>query len=313
MHVNRDMSDRDFSRVKTGRSSTGFTLTELLVSLSIVAILLSLTLSGVQRVRETMRRTDCTNRLRQLALGVQLVHGSHRAIPANGGPNATSVLLDKEGNEVRPYTYEISSNRLYYWGVANPTLAPRDQTGSWLYSLLPYVEQAGPFQALDYATEIALFRCPSRGRGLPDTTRDDENAKYLSAGLVFSKTDYAGNLFLMPNLPEYETFATNTDGMAHTILVGEKAHDRIAHRASSWFWDEPPWLGGSKGTARAGIKIIPDGHGIEFRENWGSAHPAGAVFAFADGSVKLLGAAIDTETLLAALVPNDSKVSGDRE
>jgi len=49
----------------------GFTLVELLVVIAIIGILIGLLLPAIQTARESARRTDCANRMRQVAMAVQ--------------------------------------------------------------------------------------------------------------------------------------------------------------------------------------------------------------------------------------------------
>jgi len=67
------------SKLHCGRS--GFTLIELLVVVAIIAILIALLLPAVQQARESARRTECKNNLKQIALAAHNFHDNKGFLP----------------------------------------------------------------------------------------------------------------------------------------------------------------------------------------------------------------------------------------
>jgi prepilin-type N-terminal cleavage/methylation domain-containing protein len=135
---------------------SGFTLIELLVVIAIIAILIALLVPAVQKVREAAARTQCTNNLKQMGLGMHMCHDANKVFPS-GGWGWSWIGVPSRGTDI-------------------------SQPGGWLYNILPYVEQGnlrnsptglatgGPFENAMLnimATPLALFNCPSRRNGGP--------------------------------------------------------------------------------------------------------------------------------------------------
>lgn len=97
------------------RSRPGFTLIELLAMVSIIGILVALLLPAIQASRESARRTQCKNNLKQLAVAFWSHETAHGHFPTGG------------------------------WGfkwVGEPDAGyGKDQPGSWAYNILAYLEQ----------------------------------------------------------------------------------------------------------------------------------------------------------------------------
>src|SRR5206468_3904064 len=70
-------------RSNTARPS-GFTLVELLVVIAIIGVLVALLLPAIQAARESARRTDCLNRLRQLGVAAHNYHAAMQHFPSHG-------------------------------------------------------------------------------------------------------------------------------------------------------------------------------------------------------------------------------------
>ena len=63
-------------------ASRGFTLVELLVVIAIIGVLVALLLPAIQAARESGRRSQCLNNVRQLAVAALNYEQAHRRLPA---------------------------------------------------------------------------------------------------------------------------------------------------------------------------------------------------------------------------------------
>ncbi|MEQ8839083.1 MAG: DUF1559 domain-containing protein, partial [Lacipirellulaceae bacterium] len=131
-----------------------FTLVELLVVIAIIGVLVGLLLPAVQAAREAARRAQCLNHLKQMGLGAANHESTHQILPGSGWAPWTTGDPDR--------------------GVG------RGQPGSWVYQLLPFVEQQAVYElpsdgdpdnitvqqregaARLQQTPLATFNCPSR-------------------------------------------------------------------------------------------------------------------------------------------------------
>jgi prepilin-type processing-associated H-X9-DG protein len=165
-------------------------LVELLVVIAIIGILVALLLPAIQAAREAARRSQCKNNVKNIALGCLLHVDSHGFLPSGGWGRLWT------GDPNRGYG--------------------ANQPGSWIFNILPYVEEAqlhdlasgfvprtSAYLAADVKlnqTPIPMFNCPSRRVSRPYLalwgSMSTEHSPHVSdAGIAsgLAKSDYAAN------------------------------------------------------------------------------------------------------------------------
>jgi prepilin-type N-terminal cleavage/methylation domain-containing protein len=325
------------------RLPRAFTLVELLVVIAIIGVLIALLLPAIQAAREAARRTDCMNKLRQIAIASQNHHDSKLCFPS-----ASS------GDHVLP--------------VTNPN-NPRLTGLGYIPQILPFVEMqnlrnlvdltkqwSDPVNDVAENTVLPSFRCPTKnepeptfglGAGSTDLVESEISTHYhgvmgakVTCPAVESDPHPENTYTMAPicgeGMPGSGSAAVNgvifpkskvnlkevTDGTGQTFLVGEMAWDVGGQR--SWF------LGSQHATnaeshnyssknvmhpLNSAVRVnggVEGGPGTSIVNNndmsFGSRHPGGgAHFAMCDASVQWISEDVNLAQVLRPLASRASE------
>lgn len=142
------------SRVAKGpKAQAAFTLVELLVVIAIIGILIALLLPAVQAAREAARRSQCSNNLKQLGLGLHNYEDAHKSFPFGWLLDLRNLNLQVWGTRILPYIEQRSLYDRYDSRV--PSLNEAPAIG------FPAAAVTQNLQVI--ATPLAVFVCPSAG------------------------------------------------------------------------------------------------------------------------------------------------------
>jgi prepilin-type N-terminal cleavage/methylation domain-containing protein len=268
----------------------GFTLSELMIVMGIIAILISLLLPAVQSAREAARRAQCTNNLLQLGIALSNYVSTHTVLPPG-------VVNDKGPISNLPQGYDHG----------------------WIVQILPYLGQNNLYGRVDQnasiydaengtvrAVRIGTLLCPSNSQPL-----DSHYAGCHHDVEAPIAADNHGVLYLNSRV-KYDDI---TDGLATTILVGEISMDaptlgwpsgsRATLRNTGQPLNEPelvfPGVRGRGTSSRIDesdfatvIALVQDGSlPVDYVGGYSSRHTAGANFLFCNGSVRYVRDSID--------------------
>lgn len=292
---------------------TGFTIVELLVVIAIIGVLVALLLPAVQAARESARRAQCMNNLKQMGLATQLFHETYKTLPPPkilSGPGGLTAAPKREGE--------------------NAVEEGRTTLGSTFCLLLSFLEEGNLFGQFDITKSVyedvnlpiakrslPVYMCPTMvlPRSVPDPGCGEElgpgsyiisvmsiepkNAKRedkYGPGTVDGAFDYPprpGDCYDLP-------LARILDGTSKTFLIGE-----IDYGFANWEWTGA--CSGSKGgefhwaqsyqllawghvAAKSSMdlfnsqELVAPANNIVFR----SDHPGGVEFVMLDGSVHFI-------------------------
>jgi prepilin-type N-terminal cleavage/methylation domain-containing protein/prepilin-type processing-associated H-X9-DG protein len=298
----------------------GFTLVELLVVIAIIGVLVALLVPAVQASRESARKTQCINNLKQIGLALHNHLDAQKTLPAG----YVSRVLNN-GDDAGPG---------WAWGAR----------------LLPFMEQSPLFELINdklavnsWASRPLLlktvpgFICPSDSGVLPvinipayitnTTICEMASASYVgSAGTVRPTCklcrDQFDGVFGRNHPVEPREIE---DGLSNTLAIGERATDWA--NAALWgvvpnsilldnqrpgkFAAGPAYVLGT--TFKDGFNICEDDTidvaSTSYAESFGSVHPGGCNFAFCDGGVRFVFETVDP-AVMNALATRSSIAKG---
>lgn len=316
---------------RSPRPLHGFTLVELLVVIAIIGILVALLLPAVQSAREAARRMGCSNNLKNIVLAAHNYHDSFGEFCASA--ELASATETGVGMHIKllPYIEEGALGDLVDQALAESK-----------NKSLPEIEAALGAALLN--GDINIYWCPSRDNSEQENYTAVGRAIVTYFGVagggrnlnVYNLEDsHCGDVFNDGVFYPFEQVSMKkiTDGTSQTLAIGERIYQLRTFFAGAFYNGGTPYTAATTKVCSHAAKNMkwgittPQATGYYVQELeappgapktilfndlfWGSEHPSGAHFAYADGSVHFLADDTSVTVLRSMATRNGGELAED--
>lgn len=197
-----------------------FTLVELLVVIAIIGILIALLLPAVQAARESARRMQCTNNMKQVGIALHNYHDAHNSFPARCG------LYNPPSNN---YTRCAFSPLLFILPFMEQNSAYEQilTSARTFYDANGYVTPASDTIAALKDVVITAYQCPSDGnvKEMTDSTGAPQHKANIALCVADIVHDYEWTASLSGGT---NSFFTNGEILNRSLFIAFAWHDTSA-------------------------------------------------------------------------------------
>jgi prepilin-type N-terminal cleavage/methylation domain-containing protein/prepilin-type processing-associated H-X9-DG protein len=296
------------------RMRTGFTLIELLVVIAVIAILISLLVPAVQKVREAAARTQCQNNLKQIGIALHNYSTQRGRFPAGADPWFPGTTISDFTCQAHLLPYIEQQN--LYDQINFTVMAINPLNASVRGSPIPtFICPSDPISTLppgfggnnymaNYGTIIPFFRDSTMAngpfcfefKGIRVTAIIDGTSN-TAAFSEMAKGDFNNGMYSKPDIlwPHGATPATADDALA--ICQSIDPFDL----SYQWRSGGPDWISATDinvythvGPPNARNCAFPDNLSAGWNAN--SFHINGVNVLMCDGSVRFVDQSIDLIT-----------------